>query len=984
MSKTTSRSLLVALCILIQVTSAYAFNAGVDPSLMAWWKLDEGSGTKVTDSSGNGNTGTTSGSPQWVAGKLGGALYFNANGYVDCGNSPSLNPTDGITICLWIKSPGFGANQWGAFVAKGDTGSSYRFGRNSTGNACHFGLVGVTASGNPYFDGIKTVADGEWHHIAATYDGAHMVIWVDDVVDNSYAATGKISSSSTKCYINENADATGRTVVATYDDVRIYNRALSEAELQIVAMGYVGNIATNPSPVDKATDVIRETPLSWSPAVGIGTHDVYLGTSFDDVNTASADSPLLVSKGQDATSYDPPSRLDFSTTYYWRVDEVNATAEHAVFKGSVWQFTTEPYAYKMTNVTATASSVTATSPAVNTVNGSGLTGDLHGTDAKTMWLSASGGIPAWIQFDFDQVYKLHQMWVWNHNTAFEALLGFGAKDTVIEYSVDGTTWTKLGDFVLDQAPGEDGIAPTSTIAFDGVAAKSVRLTINDAWMNKKQVGLSEVQFLYIPVMAREPQPATGSTGIDPTTVVLGWRTGREAASHSIYTSTDPNALLLSGTSTTNRFAPANLNLSTKYYWRVDEVNTAMTPTTWPSSVWNFTTADFLVVDDMESYNDTTNKIFDTWVDGYGTTTNGALVGYDQSVNNTFGDTTTIHGGSQSMPFRYGQNSASTSEATRTFATSQDWTAAGVKTLVLYFYGDPANTGGQLYLKINSTKVTYSGDAGNIQRHRWNQWNIDLASISGGVKAVKTLTLGVSGGAGILLVDDLLLYESAPVIATPVDPGTANLIAYYAMSNNVKDSSGKGNDGTIVGAPTYAAGLSASNTALKLNGTADCVDLGKKDVFNPTGSFSIALWANIGAWGTAWDHVMIGNRGEDNVGWQLRRYSSASFCFTTRGVGNDDMASKITPPQNEWIHFACVYDDAANTKTIYINGVLDSVVTTTAGAHIAATTHNTYIGARALAANTGPDTATFFTGMLDEIRIFNRALTAGEADFLSQP
>jgi hypothetical protein len=75
----------------------------------------------------------------------------------------------------------------------------------------------------------------------------------------------------------------------------------------------------------------------------------------------------------------------------------------------------------------------------------------------------------------------------------------------------------------------------------------------------------------------------------------------------------------------------------------------------------------------------------------------------------------------------------------------------------------------------------------------------------------------------------------------------------------------------------------------------------------------------------------------------------------------------------------VYDSVANTKTIYINGLQNRQVTGTVGAKIAATTHNTYIGARAVAANTGPEA--YFTGMLDEIRIFNRALTGGEAGYL---
>ena len=183
--------------------------------------------------------------------------------------------------------------------------------------------------------------------------------------------------------------------------------------------------------------------------------------------------------------------------------------------------------------------------------------------------------------------------------------------------------------------------------------------------------------------------------------------------------------------------------------------------------------------------------------------------------------------------------------------------------------------------------------------------------------------------------------------------------------------------------TLVQGLAGHGQALSLNGTTDAVDLGNKAVWNPSGSFSISLWANAAAWDSEWAHTMIGNRGEDGVGWQVRRWgNSPNIAFTTRGVGNDDTQSVAAMPLNEWVHITCVYDDEANTKTIYINGIQDRVVTTTAGAHVAATTHNTYIGARANSGNTGQEA--LFTGLLDEIRVYNRALTAGEADFLSTP
>jgi len=93
-----------------------------------------------------------------------------------------------------------------------------------------------------------------------------------------------------------------------------------------------------------------------------------------------------------------------------------------------------------------------------------------------------------------------------------------------------------------------------------------------------------------------------------------------------------------------------------------------------------------------------------------------------------------------------------------------------------------------------------------------------------------------------------------------------------------------------------------------------------------------------------------------------------------------MNSSANAPLNEWINITCVYDSAARTKNIYLNGALDrSVNMTGAVTQIAATTHNTYIGARANSANTGQES--FFAGMLDKILIYDKALSEGEVKYL---
>jgi hypothetical protein len=185
---------------------------------------------------------------------------------------------------------------------------------------------------------------------------------------------------------------------------------------------------------------------------------------------------------------------------------------------------TEPVAIAIENITATASSAhQADMGPENTINGSGLDADdLHSTQEMAMWLSSSEPNGAWIEYEFDNVYKLHQMWVWNSNRAIESLLGMGLKDVAIEYSTNGTDYTALGTTVeFAQAPSAAGYAHNTTVDLGGVAAQYVRLTANSNWGGfMPQYGLSEVRFYHIPVQARNPNPDSGATGV-PIDVVLG-------------------------------------------------------------------------------------------------------------------------------------------------------------------------------------------------------------------------------------------------------------------------------------------------------------------------------------------------------------------------------------------------------------------------------------------------------------------------------
>ncbi len=537
-------------------------------------------------------------------------------------------------------------------------------------------------------------------------------------------------------------------------------------------------LASDPMPEDEAVDVLRDVVLGWAPGDHAVTHDVYFGTVFDDVNTASRDDPMgvLVSQDQSETTYDPDGLLDFGVTYYWRIDEVNGAPDNTIFKGETWSFTAEPMGYPIESVIASTTGIPMAGAVLeNTVNGAGLNElDQHSITSSDMWVGvADGDIPLQFQYEFDRVYKMHEMLVWNYNVQFELILGFGLKDVTVEYSLDGAEWMTLGDVVVAQGTASSDYAANTAVAFDGVAAKYVRITVNTGHGMMGQFGLSEVRFLYIPAHAREPEPADGATNVS-VNPALAWRAGRDSISHDVYVGTDPDALVLDGTVDVASYALDALDLDTLVYWRVDENQEVES---WEGNLWSFTTQAYLVVDDFESYTDDEgSRIYQTWVDGYGVPANGSTVGHLQSP---FAEQTIVKSGKQSMPLFYDNAGTSMSEAELTL--SADWSASSIQGLTLSFHGDADNTGGQLYVKINGTKISYDGPASNLTQAGWNLWTIDLATV-GNVSNVTSLIIGIEGAGanGEVYIDDVRLYPK--------------ILAYYTLPDIT------GPDDTVQGVP----------------------------------------------------------------------------------------------------------------------------------------------------------------------------------------
>jgi len=690
-----------------------------DPDLAAYWKFDDGSGTTAFDSSGNGNDGVFVGDPKWVTGNLGGALEFDGDDYLNCGNGPSLQIRDAITIAFWFKVEAF-QNTWEAFMAKGD--DSYRTSRGGgTGDATHMGISGTsTGGGNGWFNGVTIITGGEWHHMAAIYDGAEGRIYIDGVLDVTSPGTGQINESSYDFWIGNNSQQTGRFLHGLLDDVRIYTRAMNDTEILGVMAGGGAEypLASGPNPEDGVYHEDTWVNLSWRQGDFAVSHDVYLGDNFDEVS-AGAESTF---RGNQATTFlvagfpgfSYPDGLVPGTTYYWRIDEVNDAEPNSPWKGDVWSFSVPP---KTAYYPDPADAAEQTDP-----------------DADLSWTPGFGS-------------KLHTVYFGdNFNDVTNATGGLPQGATTYNpgpLKMAKTYYWRVDEFdVIDTYKG-------------------------DVWSFTTQGAVGS------------PDPSDGAVDVKQTPI-LTWTPGVYSASHQVYFGTDKEVVRNADSGSpeykgtgdlgAESYDPGMLEWNTTYYWRIGEANNVNPDSPWTGNVWSFTTANFLIVDDFESYNDLdpadadSNRIFNAWIDGYDDPANGSLVGYETPP---FAEQTIVHSGSQSMPLYY-DNSVGYSEATLTLTYPRDWTENGVSTLSIWFRGDSANAAETLYVALNGNAIVTNDTPDAAQIATWTEWNIDLQAFGVNLANVNTIALGLgnknnplAGGSGTMYFDDIRLYPPQP-------------------------------------------------------------------------------------------------------------------------------------------------------------------------------------------------------------------------------
>ncbi len=454
--------------------------------------------------------------------------------------------------------------------------------------------------------------------------------------------------------------------------------------------------------------------------------------------------------------------------------------------------------------------------------------------------------------------------------------------------------------------------------------------------------------------AWNPQPGDGSTVDMSAAAELKWSPGSGAVYHEVYFGLDRDDVEQADTQTATVYrgrltgAPYLLSvplvMGQTGYWRIDEVDKA--GKRHKGTVWSFTVANYLVVDDFESYDDTCNQIVYTWLDGpdhagasecekapWAGNGTGSLVGQGASPE---GKRTVVHSGVKSLQLTY--NNASEpyySQTERTFSPAQDWTLSDVNTLTVYLRGDPNNAVQPLYVGLEDSaqhsKLVRHANPQAVADSYWRGWDIplsefaadgvDLEHVQRMMVVIGDPTATEAGGSGKVYLDDIRLAKGGSVVR-PVAQWEFN----EGTGSTASDSAGW-HDGTVVGA-LWMPGK--TGTALSFDGIDDYVDCGTDSLLNP-GEITLTLWVcpestSIMTWRSLVAKAGSGSHDVDySVQLGARGQVKGSF-----GNGNASVfvLGARTVVGGEWIHLTltrgagemALYMDGGNRRSVRYSSI----------------------------------------------------------------
>ena len=343
------------------IASALIVCAGASGAeLLAWWPLD----SSTEDMSGNGNHLELSGGADYVEGIHGEAVSFdgiddNGDSVHSEGDIDLVDPGVGsLTAGAWIRlEQGTSSQNFEFVVSKGNPTSSkvgWSIWYSNSNNALIVRCNSSDTSEQRAAQQKQPVPLDEWLHVAIVIDRETAQVrgylngsnegWIPGgggPTSDSLGGWGDIGNDG-PLVIGHRNDGQG-TLLGVVDDVRIYSGALTEQEILIVMAGEPRPRASAPDPADGVVLEATWANLSWRAGDFAVSHDLYFGTSFDDVNDG-VEGTLVGNLGGmfqvvGFPGFPAADGLQPGTTYYWRVDEVNDANAASPWKGNVWSFT---------------------------------------------------------------------------------------------------------------------------------------------------------------------------------------------------------------------------------------------------------------------------------------------------------------------------------------------------------------------------------------------------------------------------------------------------------------------------------------------------------------------------------------------------------------------------------------------------------------------------------------------------------------------
>jgi len=313
----------------------------------------------------------------------------------------------------------------------------------------------------------------------------------------------------------------------------------------------------------------------------------------------------------------------------------------------------------------------------------------------------------------------------------------------------------------------------------------------------------------------------------------------------------------------------------------------------------------------------------------------------------------------------------------------DWSGHGIKSLNLWFRGDPDNAPQQLYVTINGTKILYDRDAENLTSTGWQTWTIDLSGRA--VGNVSAIGIGLeringTGGSGVLYVDDIRLYPYERQFVTPTEPSSAGLVAHWKLDEasglTATDSSGSGNHGTLTDMVGNEWATGILNGALQFDGIRDYVEVPDSPSLDITEAITLAAWVKPESTGAARWLIAKEAWGADQAyGLNLSNGGQVEFGIATGTAwifkpAHEEITQTIS--DGTWSHVVGQYSPPY--IKIFINGRLSQQWDI--GSHSINTNDNNLL----IGTMTKADQR--YKGFADEIRIYNRALTEDEIAWLA--